>query len=42
MLSHGFKDQVCFSLSLPLVFFFLLAKSVFFGGMKEIEVYHNL
>jgi hypothetical protein len=41
MLSHGFKDQVCFSLSLPLGFF-LLAKSVFFGGMKEIEVYHNL
>jgi len=35
-MSRGFKDQVCFSLSLPLVFF-LLAKSVFFGGMKRLK-----
>jgi translation initiation factor 4A len=36
MLSGGFKDQVCFSLSMPLVFF-LLAKSVFFGGIKRLK-----
>jgi len=36
MLSGGFKDQVCFSLSMPLVFF-LLAKCVFFGGIKRLK-----
>jgi translation initiation factor 4A len=40
-MSHGFKDQVCFSLSLPLVFF-ASCKICFLWWDQEIEVYHNL